>query len=297
MTIKSVRKIKHSSKRYDIQTKNHNFYVNNILVHNSLIKMYYWEGEWKIATNGTIDAFKCELPFPTDELKTFGEATIKAFHNHGWYDFRNLDPANTYIFEIVGPFNRVVVPYNSLDIYHLATKNNQTGEEINYKLGLPTPKKYNLHSLVDCIESAEKLPYSEEGYVVVDKDLNRLKVKSPEYVKMHRLRGESIPTPKRILDIVRMGEEKEFLNYFPEYKDEFDKIKIKYEQYLMKCIVNLGQLQEQTFENRKEAALWIKRSCINPGICFSFLDGKIKSAKEGIDLIPTDKLVSYIGVK
>ena len=263
----------------------------------SLIKVYYWKGEWKIATNGTIDAFKCELPFPTDELKTFGEMVLKAFHKYGWYDFRNLDPVNTYLFEVVSPLNRVVVPYPEIDIYYLSTKNNLTGEETLDIDFLPKPKVYNLNSLDDCIEAAEKMPYSEEGYVVVDKYLNRLKIKSPAYVAVHRLRGESVPTPKRILDIIRMGEEKEFLNYFPEYKEEFDKIKIKYEQYLMKCIVSIEQMKEQTFENRKEAAMWIKKSCINTAICFSFLDGKIKNAKEGIDLIPTDKLVSYIGVK
>ena len=46
MKIKSIKKIENDSKRYDIETlKNHNFFANNILVHNSSVYVEYLNGE------------------------------------------------------------------------------------------------------------------------------------------------------------------------------------------------------------------------------------------------------------
>ena len=42
-----------------------------------------------------------------------------------------------------------------------------------------TPKEYNFHSAQDVINAAKELPWDEEGYVVVDADFNRVKIKSP----------------------------------------------------------------------------------------------------------------------
>lgn len=42
--IKSIRKIKHASKRYDIQTSSGNFYANGILVHNSQTGVQFIDG-------------------------------------------------------------------------------------------------------------------------------------------------------------------------------------------------------------------------------------------------------------
>lgn len=45
MRIISVKKIDNKSKRYDIEVeKNHNFFANNILVHNSSMSLYYHKG-------------------------------------------------------------------------------------------------------------------------------------------------------------------------------------------------------------------------------------------------------------
>jgi hypothetical protein len=50
-----------------------------------------------------------------------------------------------------------------------------------------TPTLFYLRTLDDCVEAARMLPWDDEGYVVLDKYFNRIKIKSPEYVKIHRL--------------------------------------------------------------------------------------------------------------
>ena len=42
-----------------------------------------------------------------------------------------LDTDLTYMFELVGPYNRIVIPYDEPAIYFLGARNKYTGEEFN----------------------------------------------------------------------------------------------------------------------------------------------------------------------
>lgn len=49
LKIKSIKKIENASKKYDLTTGNHNYYANDILVHNCGIYSHYENGEFKYA--------------------------------------------------------------------------------------------------------------------------------------------------------------------------------------------------------------------------------------------------------
>ena len=71
-----------------------------------------------------------------------------------------LDEHNTYIFELVGPKNQVVIKYDKTQLYHIGTRNNETGEELGtgqFTGFIMSPKEYPLHSLEDCIVAAKEL--------------------------------------------------------------------------------------------------------------------------------------------
>ena len=90
----------------------------------SLIKVWFCDRRWRISTNGMIDAFKA--PLSTDVFcKTFGELFMETFDTDY---FSVMDKDYTYMFELVSPYNRIVVPYETIDIYHIGTRNNKTGE-------------------------------------------------------------------------------------------------------------------------------------------------------------------------
>ena len=72
MKIKSITKIKSDAKRYDIEVeKNHNFYANNILVHNSNVYTEYFHARSMDSKHhlsrswlkGYITAWQHEIPF------------------------------------------------------------------------------------------------------------------------------------------------------------------------------------------------------------------------------------------
>lgn len=249
-------------------------------VDGSIIKFFYYNNGWNIATNGTINAFEADLPLK-GEVNNFGDLVVYAFMK---YNFNSsvLDERCTYIFEVVSPYNRVVVPYTEIDIYHLGTRNNETGRELNVDIGIPKPKTYNLTDKKSVMEMANTFDFHNEGFVVVDAENRRVKVKSEDYVRVHRLRGEDIPTPKRLLELHRTNEVSEFLSYFPEYQEQYDAFLEKYNAYVNKLNELLNFYEENKNLERKEFALKAKEtSC--PSFLFGLLDNKWSNAEEYLE--------------
>lgn len=210
----------------------------------SLIKIW-WDNEWHISTNGTIDAFKAELG--DARMHDFGyyflEALGKYYNSFGEF-VSGLETHRTYMFELVGPYNRVVVPYDEPDLYFLGARTNDSGEEfycselIAGALGLgkfKRPAHYSLTSLDDCIKAAELKTWDDEGFVVADAHNNRVKIKSPAYVLAHFMRNNNVITRKHIIRVILENETAEFLCYAADYKDVLEET-----QGLMNAYHNIG---------------------------------------------------------
>ena len=133
--------------------------------------------------------------------------------NYKDIDYSILNKDYTYIFELVSPLTQIVVKYEKPMLYHLGTRNNKTGEEYNIDIGIIKPMEYSLCSLGDCIDSVialnkENSQIDKEGYVVVDKDFHRIKVKSPDYIMMHHVSTKEYVTKKECIDVLLNQREK-----------------------------------------------------------------------------------------
>jgi hypothetical protein len=190
----------------------------------SLIKIYFYNGEWRVGTNSTIDAEDATLNSPY--YKNFRELFDVAADNCK-FDFDRLDPNYTYLMELCSCYNIIIVPYNEPKLFHIGTRNNITCEEVEVDIGIEKPKQYMLSSLEDCIAMAKTFDFTKEGFVVKDKNYNRIKVKSEDYVKAHRMISNNKVSEEKILSLICSGEEEEFLSYFPTYTTIFQDIKIK----------------------------------------------------------------------
>ena len=199
----------------------------------SLIKVWWdWEGGWHISTNGTIDAVKAQIQ--DIKVSDFGTYFCNAVEKYyGSFDefTECLEHDFTYMFELVGPYNRVVTPYDISDLYFLGARNKFSGTVLNCtginatKLGVgdvKVPESYMLTSLDECIKIAEKLTWDQEGFVVVDANDNRVKVKSPAYVKAHFARNNNVITRKHLINVILSNEVEEFLCYAADYKEQLD---------------------------------------------------------------------------
>lgn len=231
-------------------------------VDGSLIKVWYHDGKWRVSTNGTIDAYKCPLGL-VDFAKmdcpyeTFGDLFDVA-KRRARLDFDKLDKGNTYMFELVSPYNKVVVNYQDIEIYHIGTRNNKTFEELNVEIGIKKPKQYPLHSLEDCIKSASELTFNEEGYVVVDRHWNRVKVKSPAYVAVHHLKGNDELNIKSVIELIKENEIEEFLSYFPEYTKAINLIRKKIDDIIFSLEQGVLEVSKKNYKSQKDFAIDVK---------------------------------------
>lgn len=204
--------------------------IVNCLAHEkldgSLVTVFNYKRQWVYRTKSMI--------MPADDLKMPSGRSWKDLIESlliGPFEWEGC----SYIFEVVSRDNRVVTRYDGDCAYLLAIRNNETGEYLKDNMVLPAyqvmskiskvrmPHVHRFDSIEHCLESARELPNLEEGYVIYNKEgVPVAKMKSPAYVAAHRLRGESVLTPKRIIDMILTNEQDEYLAIFPEDTEAFE---------------------------------------------------------------------------
>lgn len=274
-------------------------------VDGSLIKIVLIGDELLISTNGTIDAFKAPIAEQLGcNYKSFGEIVQEILDKKLVipHDFKE---GITYMFELVSPWTRVVVPHKENDLYFLGERDNESFQEIlpyddKYVSSLfKMPQKFDLHSVDECLAATKEMPWDEEGYVVVDKDFNRVKIKSPAYVATHHLKGNGTMSYARALELVRSNEIDEVCKYFEEFRPALEECKNRFWNLVEdteKAWSDYLKI-DKTLPTRKDKALWITKHFKVPGLAFGLLDKKIESVKSFFMDAPGDKLVKMLGYK
>ena len=133
-----------------------------------------------------------------------------------------------YIFELMTPYNIVVTPHGESKMVLTGARNRLTLDEygyevlrdISYSMKIPLIKSFdmNISDFGALIRTFEGMPFSEEGYVVVDGDFNRVKVKNPAYLKVHHLKGKL--GKWHIMGVIKSNEIDEFISTFKEREEE-----------------------------------------------------------------------------
>lgn len=187
----------------------------------SIIKLWYDKliNDWRISTNGMINADAVETcsPHINENIRksTFG-ALFRECAKRQNLDFSKLNKKYTYIFELTSIFNRQVIKYNKDMIWHIGTRDNTTLRELNVDIGVQKPQEFAFTTLQDVIDVANKFKDEQEGFVVVDGNWNRVKVKSPYYVATSHYFNDSIAMSK-LIEVFLSGDYEEFLVYYPKY--------------------------------------------------------------------------------
>ena len=270
----------------------------------SLIKLWFNKEKWHWSTNGSIFAEnahlfdekneenqrKTEKNEVCNQIKlTFYDLILKSKeYNYiiKMIENNNLDKNLTYMFELTSPQAKIVVPYEGTHLTFLSARNNYTLLEQDYDFGefqekIPRPIKYDILSLSAAKNVVEGFSFKKEGLVAVDKNYNRVKIKSPAYLVVSYLRLNGDVTEKRIIDIIQQGEASEFLSYYPEYSKDFEIVQNKINKYketikavITEEIINTAPIssgdiyrryQDRPFE-RTIATAWWKNEFIDQWI-------------------------------
>lgn len=182
----------------------------------SIMKLWFdvKADRWRLSSNGMIDASEAltKASFGIKQI-SFEDLFYSALSNAGidteekrklWE--KQLNKENTYIFELVSPYNRIFIRYDTNAIYHIGTRNNCTGQESAEDIGIMHPESFPLNSLQECLTAVKNLNHGcdtdqirQEGFVVVDMNYNRIKIKTPEYLLQHRMMTSENISKKDIL--------------------------------------------------------------------------------------------------
>ena len=285
----------------------------------SLIKVVkFSDQEILVSTHGVIDAFKCELNSQIiSPYDNFGELFWAAVRNQMidcGYSLDKNDPVEwladklqfntTYMFELCSPYSRVIVPHKETKLYFHGWRDNASLVEIRFEICnlidiFDCPESYNLKSLDECITATQAMSWDEEGYVVLDKNFNRVKIKSPAYCAMHHLKGNGVPSLSRCLEVFLANESNEILAYFPEFKSIFDEIAKRFNEFSLHINSLWSKFNELNFKDmsRKDQAVHIKSIFGKySGIGFAFLDGKINTIQEHLKKYPIKNLIIMLGL-
>lgn len=161
----------------------------------------------------------------------------------------------TYHFELIHPDNQIVLNYgDERKLVLLAIIDNKTGKDINIysdEFKFEKPKLYDYETLLDI--NAINKDGLHEG-VVVNYGSYRLKYKTDEYIRLHRIVTEF--TPKRVWESLSSGQRIDRMNIpeeFIKWLDETEKeLLSKYNELFNK--IDYAILETENMTN-KEIAL------------------------------------------
>lgn len=232
----------------------------------SIVRTWFnkYTNEWHWSTNGMINANEAVVNSPI--AHNFLQL-IKLAENYKDIDFDSLNKDYTYTFELVSPENQIVVKYDKTYLWHTGTRNNITGDELIVDIGIKHPKEYAVNNFDDCLKAAEALNKNDivnyEGFVVVDKDWHRIKVKNTSYIFFHHFTNGQIVNKSIILEYLKSDDcdIDILIETFKDYEDVirfYDSQIRTLEAEVQNFINNARKIYEQVNYDRKALAMMIK---------------------------------------
>lgn len=276
----------------------------------SIMSVWYARGKWHLSTNGTIDAFKAPLN-GVGPYKNFGElftSVMPLSFFEGEHFGKNWADLNLcFTFELVSPYNKVVIDYPETKVYLLSMREMDTLNEIEGNVvrifgkinGFNTPQEYKLRNKKEFCELVESMSNDHEGIVVRDMYNERVKIKTKSYFELHRMVNNGVVTVARMVELIRANDHEEFLAYFSGYKPMFDKVakQLKDVETLVECVENyVTSWKEIRGEDRKDFAEKINEMTednIPPALFFAAWDNKTNSFMEKLS---TEKFIKMFKI-
>jgi RNA ligase len=182
----------------------------------SLGIVFFHDGRWQATTKGT---------FGADQAR-WAEARLLRC------DLAALDPASTYLFEIIYRDNRIVVRYDYEDLVLLGAYDG-AGHELDTaalaavaaRLGTRVARRYEYDGLDDVVRAAEALDHNDEGFVIRFAGGFRIKLKGSAYRRVHAV--ISRVTPLGLYDALHAGDDLDVIRREvpEEYWADFDRIR------------------------------------------------------------------------
>lgn len=224
----------------------------------TLITLYFYQGKWIPATTGTIDAHNTPNIHPS--IGNFADLFDIAAENSG-LDYTKLNPNYCHMFELISPYNKLIVDYQNTEIIHIGTRDLTTLKELDTFIGVHKPERYNIKNIDDALRYVNSDTYKGEGFVAVDKDYNRIKIKSEDWFIQHYKFCNSPLTIATALEYIISDDADEYMSNYPLNKDFVIDIQTAYKNVIKTAqqISTLSDICIQRGLDKKQSAfVWNK---------------------------------------
>jgi len=189
----------------------------------SIVKLWWNNNAWQWSTNKTINAANA----PIADVDISFLDVIQSADNYENIAFDELNKHYTYIFELTSPMTQIVIKYDNTHLYHLGTRDNVSGQEYLLDIGIEQPKRYDISNFEQALAAVNVLNdtnIAHEGFVVVDKYFNRIKIKTPQYIMYHHAINNGHITAKRLYTVLTSDDidVNVLLQQYPAYKSRVE---------------------------------------------------------------------------
>ncbi len=242
----------------------------------SLINVFNYKGEWLVTTRGSWADGDVDMTG-----KTWKELIYAAFPPSR---FDRLNPLYSYTFELCSPYNHIVTKYDDIRLYLLSMfcgeeelKHVHTQQYFQYEIAPMShivnvfrPQTYIFSSIEHVQQELDRISAKDvtfEGFVLRDDNNYRIKLKSPNWVVLHHLRGEgNLFNPKYLIPLALENKREELDDVFPECIEIYEEVRLTLEEEQAKLLMVWDKWQDAP--SQKEFALGILAETKFPGILF-----------------------------
>jgi hypothetical protein len=263
-------------------------------VDGSLITLFNYKNAWHCSTTGTPDACGPVQDFGF----TFAELFWKTFSDTPLPD----DTFKCFFFELTSPYNKIVVRHSEPSLTLLGARCMKTQQELTAQQAskffpnIKLVKEFSLGNINDILATLEHMPLTQEGYVIVDKDFNRIKAKSPAYTAAHHLLDSLGSSRRALVEVVLKGEIDEVIAVLPEFKDDLLEMRSRLDAIVYDLEKSYEEIKDISLQ-KDFAKIAVLSRC--PGALFA-VRAKKEYAKDFISYIRSlhiDSAVSLLGYK
>jgi hypothetical protein len=218
----------------------------------SLMYLYWYDDKWHVSSSGNPAASGSVWPHGFTFADLFWETWNSLGYQFPWGKKHDV----TCIFELMTPHNRVVVRHSKPRLVFIGARSNNDFREypvepISSICGWKCVPHWTFPSLSECFNQCKSLnPIEQEGFVACDRNFNRVKIKSDQYVLLHQMKCQV--TPRSLLDLARRNEGDELLTHFPEYRADYEPYRELFVDLTRQIECNYGVIQG--IESQKEFA-------------------------------------------
>lgn len=214
------------------------------------IKLYHYNGEWRVATTRSMNAFRSKW----SSAKSFGEMFEDAVDHYPGF-MEKLNPDHVYAFVLMHPENQIVVKYEQPRLVHVLTRDannaNPWTEVHDVDLGVPKPERMWYESEENLLTdislrwmNQNKPNIQHEGIMLIGANGERMKILFEKYQEHKNLRGNMRKPDYRMLEMRNEpGARMEFVDTynlyddFHTFEDRYRKMITKVHQYYVKKFI------------------------------------------------------------